>query len=161
MNRRTTVLLAIITLVGLPALLQLGFAQSDPFLGIWQLNVAKSKYSPGPPPKSQTWYIREDERTNRKNSQVTINADGGPSALVFIHIYDDNPRPVPGARGYDASAYARVDAHTINARYLKDGKAIQTGTWAVSPDEKTLTAGYTGTNANGQQINITAVYDKQ
>jgi hypothetical protein len=161
--RPTASILTGMTLSGLAivALPDLGFAQSDPFIGIWQLNVAKSKYSPGSPPKSQTWYIRDEEGKNRKNSQVTINGDGAPSALVFQHIYDDNPRPVPGAQGYDTSAYARVDAHTINARYLKNGKAIQTGTWVVSPDGKTLTAGYTGTDANGQQINITAVYDKQ
>lgn len=30
------------------------FAQTDSFLGTWTLNVAKSKYSPGPPPKAQT-----------------------------------------------------------------------------------------------------------
>lgn len=160
MNRRTTLLLAVITLIVLPTFPRFGFAQSDPFLGVWQLNVAKSKYSPGQPPKSQTWYIR-DEGNNRKNSQVTIRADGVPSALVFIHVYDDKSRPVPGAQGYDESAYARVDGHTINARYLKDAKVIQTGTWVVSPDGKTLTASYTGTNANGQQVNITAVYDKQ
>jgi len=59
MNRRTRLVLAGITLMGLMASPQLGFAQSesDPFLGVWQLNVAKSKYSPGPPPKSQTMYI--------------------------------------------------------------------------------------------------------
>jgi hypothetical protein len=153
-------LLVVITLIVLPTLPQLGFAQSDPFLGVWQLNVAKSKYSPGQPPKSETWYIR-DEGNSRKNSQVTIRGDGVPSALVFIHIYDDEPRPVPGAQGYDESAYARADGHTINARYLKDGKVIQTGTWVVSPDGKALTASYTGTNASGQQVNITAVYDKQ
>jgi hypothetical protein len=155
------VLIGVTLLLGFAiAIPQTAFAQSDPFLGVWQLNIAKSKYSPGQPPKSQTWYIR-DEGNNRKNSQVTIRADGVPSALVFIHIYDDNPRPVPGAQGYDESAYARVDGHSINARYLKDGKVVQTGTWVVSPDGKTLTASYTGTNANGQQINITAVYDKQ
>jgi hypothetical protein len=43
MNRRTTLLLPVITLVGLPTLPQLGLAQSDSFLGIWQLNVAKSQ----------------------------------------------------------------------------------------------------------------------
>ena len=33
----------------------LSAAQSkDPFVGTWRLNVAKSKYSPGPAPKSQT-----------------------------------------------------------------------------------------------------------
>ena len=29
-------------------------AQGDPLLGTWVLNVAKSKYTPGPPPKEQT-----------------------------------------------------------------------------------------------------------
>ncbi len=29
-------------------------AQSDPFVGTWRLNVAKSTYSPGPAPKSIT-----------------------------------------------------------------------------------------------------------
>jgi hypothetical protein len=49
----------------------------------------------------------------------------------------------------------------IDGWLRKDGKVIQTGTWVVSPDGKALTASYTGTNASGQQVNITAVYDKQ
>src|ERR1700736_692610 len=101
MNRRTKLVLAGITLMGWMASPQLGFAQSesDPFLGVWQLNVAKSKFSPGPPPKSQTMYIWEDEAKIRKNSQVTINGAGVPNAVVAIHIYDDTPRTVPGAKG--------------------------------------------------------------
>ena len=160
MNRRTTLFLVGITLAGLPALPQLGFAQSDPLLGIWQLNVAKSKY-PRPPPKSQTWYIWDDEAKTRKNSQVTIGADGVPNAVVIIHTYDDTLRPVPGQRNYDASAYRRVDAHTVNARYLLAGKLTGTATWSVSQDGKTLT--YTGTNidANGGQTNEVRIYDKQ
>ena len=27
---------------------------ADPFVGTWKLNLAKSKYSPGPPPKNLT-----------------------------------------------------------------------------------------------------------
>ena len=51
MKRRTTNLLTGLTVLGLAvaALPQLGFAQSVPWLGTWQLNLAKSKYSPGPP----------------------------------------------------------------------------------------------------------------
>ena len=30
------------------------FAQTDRIIGTWKLNPAKSKYSPGPPLKSQT-----------------------------------------------------------------------------------------------------------
>jgi hypothetical protein len=38
---------------------------------------------------------------------------------------------------------------------------IQTGTWVVSPDGKALTVTFTGTNANGRQVNNILIYDKQ
>ena len=161
MNRRTALLLAGMTLMGLLASPQFGFAQSDPFLGVWQLNVAKSKHSPGPGPKSLTMYLWEDAGKIRKNSQVAINAEGVPNAQVFIHIYDDQPRLVPGAQGYDSSAYARADAHTIKSRYLKAGNVIQTATWSVSQDGKTMTYTATGLDANGRQINYLRIYEKQ
>jgi len=163
MNRRTKLVLAGITLIGLMASPQPSFAQSgsDPFLGVWQLNVAKSKFSPGPPPKSQTMYIWEDEAKIRKNSQVTISGAGVPNAVVAIHIYDDTPRPVSGAQGYDSSAYTRVDDHTIKSRYLNAGKVLQTATWTVSQDGKTLTYTATGVDANGRQVNQLRIYEKQ
>ena len=160
MNRRATLLLLGVTLTGLSVSPPLALAQSDPFLAVWQLNLAKSKYNPGPPPKSQTWYFYEDEGI-RKNSQVTIRADGAPAAAVFTHIYDDQPRSVPGAQGYDASAYARVDARTIRARYLLAGKVLQTATMSISQDGKTLTYTATGVDANGRPVDILRVYDKQ
>ena len=46
---------------------QASFAQTDPWLGTWKLNLAKSTYSPGPPPKSLT---------------VTIEAAGQGMKLV-------------------------------------------------------------------------------
>jgi hypothetical protein len=162
MNRRAVLLLAGMTVMGLSALPERGFSQSDPFLGIWQLNVAKSKYSPGRPPKSQTMYLWDDEGKIRKNSQVGINADGVPSAAVFIHIYDDIPRPAPGVRrDYDSGAYARVDAHTIKSRYLKAGNVLQTVVWTVSQDGKTLTYTVTGVDENGRQVNQVRIYEKQ
>jgi hypothetical protein len=36
-------------------------AQNDRFVGTWKLNVAKSKFSPGPPPKSATVTIAPDK----------------------------------------------------------------------------------------------------
>jgi|SoiMethySBSTD1v2_1073268.scaffolds.fasta_scaffold1989256_2 hypothetical protein len=160
MTRRTALMLVLFTLIALPSFPQSGFAQSDPFLGIWQLNLAKSDY-PRPPPKSQTMYIWEDEAKKRQNSQVTIGADGVPAAVVFTHTYDDTPRPTPGARGYDASAYARPDARTINARYLNAGTLIGTAAWTVSPDGKTLTMAVANIAADGQRTNEVRIYDKQ
>jgi hypothetical protein len=160
MNRRIALVLVLATLLGLSALPQPSFAQTDPLLGIWQLNIAKSNY-PRPAPKSQTMYIWEDDAKIRKNSQVTINAAGVPNGVVFIHTYDDTPRPTPGAQGYDSSAYARVDARRITARYLQAGKLIGTAAWTVSEDGKTLTMAVTNIAADGGQTNEVRVYDKQ
>jgi hypothetical protein len=94
MNRRTTFMLTGMTLLGLAiaALPQLGFAQSDPWVGMWQLNLAKSKYSPGPPPKSGTVNI-QGEGQNHKLTAVGINAEGNPTSAVVTWIY---PAPRSG-----------------------------------------------------------------
>ena len=138
---------------------QRSVAQSDWLTGLWQINLAKSQFSAGLPPKSQTVNV-QGEGQNRKLTVVGIRADGNPQVLVFAELVEDGkPHPVTGqAGGVDAQTYTRVDAHTVNVSRLKDGKVIQTMTWVVSPDGKTLTE--TFTNANGQQGSI-FVFDKQ
>jgi hypothetical protein len=131
-------------------------------IGLWQLNVAKSKYSPGPGPKSQTLNI-QGEGQNRKLTAVGINAAGNAAqAVVFSELVEDGkPHPVTGLAVADANTYTRVDAHTIKVTRLKDGKVVQTATWVVSQDGKTLTANLTGTDANGQDVNNITLYEKQ
>jgi hypothetical protein len=54
MTRRSTLTLTTIALLGLTvstAPPQTGFAQSDPLIGTWKLNLARSTFSPGPPPR--------------------------------------------------------------------------------------------------------------
>jgi len=161
MNRRTTLVsIALLSLVAC-AFPQASYAQSDSMSGLWQVNVAKSKYDPGPPPKSQTVYF-QGEGQNRKVTIVGITATGNPQLATFTEFVEDGkPHPVTGLAGIDAQAYTRVDARTLNVSRLKDGKVIQTGTWVVSPDGKALTVTFTGTNANGRQVNNILIYDKQ
>jgi hypothetical protein len=73
---------------------------------------------------------------------------------------DGMPHPVTGNSNYDASAYTRVDAYTINISRMKAGKVVGTTT-VVSRDGTTATATDTLTDANGRQINNIVVYDKQ
>ena len=161
MNRRTTLVsIALLSLVAC-TFPQASFAQSDSMSGLWQVNVAKSKYDPGPPPKSQTVYF-QGEGQNRKVTIVGITATGNPQLATFTEFVEDGkPHPVTGLAGIDAQAYTRVDARTLNVSRFKDGKVIQTGTWIVSPDGKALTVTFTGSNANGRQVNNILVYDKQ
>jgi hypothetical protein len=158
MTGRIALMLTGMTILG-SAIMTPAFAQSDPFTGLWQINLAKAKLVQ--PPKSQTVSI-QGEGQNRNLTLVGITAQGNPQTAVFKEITEDGkPHPVTGIAAIDAQTYTRGDDHTINVTRLKDGKVVQTGNWVVSPDGKTLTATYTGANANGQQSTNMFVYDKQ
>jgi hypothetical protein len=162
MTRRTIFMLTGMTLVGLAfaASPQIALAQSDPFEGIWQLNLAKS-YLTGPNAgtKSGTWYFH-GEGQNRKLTVVSINAQGNPVSSVYMQFYDGQPHPQMGNPNYDANATTRVDAHTIDFSLTKAGKAVLTGALVVSQDGKTLTATGKGTGADGREYNDVLVLDK-
>jgi hypothetical protein len=162
MKRRTTILLTGLIVLGLAvaALPQLLFAQSVPWLGTRQLNLAKSKNRPGPPPRSVTLNIAQDGQNVRDTVQ-TIDAQGNASTGVVMHIYDGQPHPATTSPDFDATVITRVDANTLIASRLKAGKLVQIATFVMSQDGKTLTVAVTGIDRNGQAVNSTAVYDKQ
>jgi hypothetical protein len=163
MTRRSTFMLTGLVLLslGITALPQTCFAQSDPFAGLWQLNLAKSKRATGPAPKSQTVYI-QGEVQNRKLTAVGINAAGNALSQVWSEFVEDGkPHPVTGNPNIDTQTYTRVDANTINISRLKEGKTVGTATLLVSPDGKTMTFNNSTTQATGRQFNETQVYDKQ
>jgi len=149
------------------ALLALGFpvtslsAQAaDPTSGTWELNLAKSKFSPGPPPKSQT---RTYEVTGEdvKFTAKGINAEGKPILVEYTAKYDGKDYPVTGSKDFDAISLRRVDVVTAEGTSKKAGKVVQTSKRVVSKDGKTLTLTVKGTNAKGQAVNNVSVYDKR
>ena len=58
MKRRIGLLAALAIVLAAGSVL---LAQSNPFVGTWKLNLASSKYNPGPPPQSA-----EDRERRRK-----------------------------------------------------------------------------------------------
>jgi hypothetical protein len=161
MNQRATLMLTGMALLSLAiAVPQAALAQSDPSVGTWKLNLTKSTYTPGPPPKSSTVTV-EAVGQNHKLTNVTIDAEGKQTSTENTRIYDGLSHPVTGNPNYDAGAFTRVDAYTIIIGYTKDGKLVRTATNVVSKDGKTITATNAGTDGRGRPINIIAVYDKQ
>jgi hypothetical protein len=171
-------MLSVMTLLGLAiaTLPQPTIAQSDPEAGVWQLNVSKTKFSPGPGPKSLTLtFQREGE--HRKVTLVGITAAGAPLMLVFadgvlpgptaspLHflsiVEDGQPHSVTGSRFSDAISVTRVGAYSTVASYTKAGNIVQISTTMVSRDGKMVVMTAAGTDTNGQQFNNIGVYDKQ
>jgi hypothetical protein len=133
---------------------------ADPVIGTWELNLAKSKFSPGTSPKSETrTYVAAG--TEIKASSKGVDADGKPTASQWTVVYDGKERPETGNPDADSLSVKRIDAFTTEFTESKAGKVVMTGTRAISRDGKVMTLTTKGTNAKGQAINEVVVYDKR
>ena len=137
-------------------------AQSpDSQVGTWKLNVAKSKYSPGPAPKSATTKI-EAAGAGTKVIVDQTQADGTVRHWEVTANYDGKDSSITGNNpDADMLARTRVNATTIKTINKKGGKVTTTQTSTVSADGKTRTVTTTGMNAAGQEVKNVAVYDRQ
>jgi hypothetical protein len=98
------------------------------------------------------------------NIKVTVDGtgnDGKPTHNEWTGKFDGKDYPVTGDPNSDTRAYKKVDAHTIELTVKKGGKVTATGTVVVAADGKSRTVKTTGTDAKGNKVSITAVYDKQ
>jgi hypothetical protein len=137
-----------------------GFAQTDPSIGTWKLNLAKSKFSPGPPPKDQT-LTYEAVGEGIKLTVKGTDGEGKPIDSQYTANFDGKDYPVTGNPNWDTVSLKRIDAYTVEFTRKKAGKVVGTGTNVVSKDGKTRTITAEGVNAKGEKTSSTAVYDKQ
>ena len=116
-------------------------SKDDPSIGSWKLNVAKSKFSPGPPIKGDTrsyefqsgWMIVTTE---------TIDAEGKRTGVRFAGKFDGKAYPQIGrfAPTIALITYEPVDKNTLKYTVRNtEGKINSTNTRVVSADGKTMT----------------------
>jgi hypothetical protein len=140
---------------------------ADLLPGTWKLNVAKSKYSPGPAPQSNTVKFEAivggiklvadgvDSQGRKTHNEYTAKFDGA-----------DNPtKPMldgkPNTNAADSVAYKKIDDYTYEATTKLKGKTLTVARHAISKDGKTRTVTTTGTNAQGQKVNDVTVFERQ
>ena len=150
-------------LVGLAVLLTLSgasFAQ-DALAGKWKLNLEKSKYNPGPPPKS-LMLIYEPAEGGIRATVDGVSADDQPIKAVFGPFkLDEKPYPITGSPVFDSQISKKVDDRNSDFIRRKGDKTVETGKRELSADGKIVTLTSTGTNAKGQQYNNVLIFDKQ
>lgn len=163
MHRRSplvTLMLGGVLLAGFAA------AQSgDPWVGTWKLNPAKSKYDPGPAPKSQTLKIEPvaggaqkhtfegvDAQGRRTHSERTAKFDGAEVTVQAV---------APPATTVTTNAFRRIGDRSFEVKGMVDGKPGTTNRVEVSADGKTMTQTVSGINAQGKKVNNVIVYERQ
>lgn len=133
---------------------------ADPVIGTWKLNLAKSTFTPGPAPKSQTRTYAESPQGIMLTIKTTA-ADGKDSTATLTFKEDGKSYPVTGNPDFDHVSVTRVDASTVHSTQLKAGEPVGTGVRTVSKDGKTLTFAQKGTHAAGGKYDDVSVYDRQ
>jgi hypothetical protein len=150
--------------VGIAALLVVTAANAqttEPIMGTWTLDVAKSSYKPGPAPKQAT-IIVEPAGKGIKVAVDSVNADGSPLKWGFTSARDGKEEaPVTGNPMYDVVTTTRESATAGTNVYKKGGKVVMTVKIAVSTDGKSMTVTSNGTDLKGQAVHNVAVYNKK
>jgi hypothetical protein len=133
---------------------------ADPVVGTWQLNAAKSKFSPGPAPKSDTRTYTESA-DGITMTWKTVAADGKEMNFKSTFKTDGKDYPLTGSPNFDALSLKQVDSHTVHSIQKKGGKAVGETTRTVSKDGKEMTLASKFTGADGVAYNNVMVYDRK
>ncbi len=133
---------------------------ADNWLGTWNVDLAKSKYSPDPAPKSLTLKF-EATPGGIKFTGDGVGADGKPTHTMFLSKFDGKDVPYEGNPDADMAAPRKIDDKSYSNTWKKGGKVTISAKVVASKDGKTLTITQTGTNAKGQAVKNKYVYHRQ
>jgi hypothetical protein len=137
------------------------FAQANsPEIGTWVLNVAKSNYSPGNPPKSE---VRTYEAVGPaiRLTVTLVDTSGHTIVARVAYTADGKVTGITGNPGYDQIVVKRLSENEFRSTNLRSGKPVAETVAAVSTDRKTLTITQDITMGNGIKIHNVEVFDKQ
>ena len=158
MSKQTRAAFSILAALALVAI-SLGTANAaDNWLGTWKLNVAKSRYSPGPGPKSSSSKI-EAVDGGFKTTTDGVAADDKPTHAEYQAKFDGKDYPYTGT--FETVSVKRTDDFGYEAALKIKGKIMLTSKNVISKDGKTRTQTQTGTDAQGKAVNNTVVWDRQ
>ena len=135
-------------------------AATSSLSGTWVLNLAKSKFNPGPGPKSQTRTYEETAEGTVLNFNG-VAADGTTVSGHATFKYDGKDYAITGSPDYDALSLKRVNGSTVKAKQKKAGKVVGTSVRTISAHGKVLTLASKGTDAKGAAYDNVMVFDKQ
>ena len=151
-------------LVVMAAPIALAAAQAPPrvsAIGTWKLNVAKSRFTPGPGWRSQmrTYVLQPDGAV--LVTWTGVGGHGEPMHVRFVSRLDGKDYPVTGSDKYDTLNATAVDALTVKSVEKRGGKVAGIALRTLSPDGKVMTITDEGTNRKGEKFSQVLVFERQ
>ena len=139
-------------------------AASDPQLGKWTIDLARSKYVTGVLPKSSVATVTPYGKDGVTLTVNAVNAAGETIYIQYSAQYDGKPYPRieagAGAVQGQTVTLKRIDARTVERILYLGDKPGGTEHWAISKDGKTRTVTQSGFDLAGKPINNLQIYVK-
>jgi hypothetical protein len=145
-------------------------AETNPTIGTWKLDPAKSKYSTELLPKSGTLTV-EAQGDGVKTSYDLVEPDGTDVTYGYTANFDSKDYPISGSggstwrdtmvNGAETIALRRENSKAFGAALKKSGSIVMTMRTVVSKDGKIMTVTANGADAKGQPTTYLSVWDKQ
>jgi hypothetical protein len=132
--------------------------EPDQLVGAWRLDVAKSRYRPGPAPISETrTYVRQGE--NVLGVILREFANGRRERIEYTANYD-REYPVTGTDDYDMVVLKRIDRFTSEAVLSHAGRVFGTARRVIAADGKSMTITFRRDSETGVSVLNSAYYDR-
>ena len=126
MERIVRTFLAGVGVACLAALASVSAQSPNPHIGAWRVNVAKSKYTPGPAPQSQTVKY-EAADGGLKLTSDGVDATGAKTHAEYTAKFDGKPYAVKGNPNADMITIKQVDARTLESSWTLRGRSFVRG----------------------------------
>jgi hypothetical protein len=133
---------------------------ADPFVGVWKVDVAKSLYRTGTPPKSMTVTVTESGNDEDTTVAVT-SADGAEISYEFKTPIKGGAGTVVKGAGFDTVKAKRITDTSRETRFLQGAKEVRTVRISLSKDGKTMNTTVSGVDAQGKPVTANLVSEKQ
>lgn len=131
----------------------------DPILGSWKLNLSRSRFNPGPAPRSQIrTYVQTPD-----GIQVTIKTTdlrGRVATIEFPDRYDGKDYPMKGSAVADALSLVRINDYLAEATMKHAGRVVATAKRRITDEGKTLIISYQEPDSE-RPVDNELVYDRQ
>lgn len=133
---------------------------TEPFIGTWKLDLAKSQFGNGPTPKSITRaYSLAGDSVELKLTGV--GSDGKQLLQQSTFKFDDKDYAYTGRPEFDSVAAKHIDAYQYETTQKKAGKVVSTSIITISADGMMFTQVTRRLTASGGATVTTAVYRRQ
>ena len=135
-------------------------AQADPFMGTWVLNADKSQFvSQGAAVRARTITIAQKGNVISHVQDTYRVGQDAVQKVSYDVTYDGKDSTTVVGAAFDVVTITRM-GNTLTRKAKNRGTEVETATYTVSPDGKTMTIVTKGNNY-GVEYSSTQVFEKQ